>query len=95
MDIRQIRQQGALLPFHQRRALRQRTAGRHQHGVGHPGGAGGDDAKADPREDEGVVALGDDVALALVLHRCKRTAGGHQRLTVGPADKVCRRRLDP
>ncbi len=95
VNIRQIRQQGALLPFHQRRALRQRTAGRHKHGIGHPGGAGGDDAKADPREDEGVVALGDDVALALVLHRSKRAAGGHQRLTIGPADEICRRCLDP
>ena len=61
----------------------------HQHGVGHPGGARGDDTKAYPREDEGVVALGDDVALALVP-----VSYTHLRAHETVLDLVCRLLLE-
>ena len=75
--------------------FRQGFAGGHQHLVGDPRRAGGDHPQTNAREDIGVVALGDGVLFAFDGNRGKRTAGGDQRLAVGPAQDILRRGFHP
>ena len=75
MDIRQIRQQGAFL-LSPGRASPPAPGWGHQHGVGHPGGAGGDDA-AYPREDEGAL----NWAMTQRLPSCNSTGANAAGIT--------------
>ena len=75
--------------------LRQGFAGSHQHLVGDPRRAGGDHPQSNTREDIGVIALGDGILLAFHGNRGEWAAGGDQRLAVGPAQDILRRRFHP
>ncbi len=68
----------------------QSFAGRHQHLIGNARGARGDHPQANPREDVGVVALGDGVGFILPHDRRERAAGSDQRIALGPGDDVLR-----
>lgn len=69
LNIIDIRQQCAVAVGSQRRAVCQGTAGGHQHGIGDPFCPSSQYAKPNPREDIGVVALGNREQLVFIGYR--------------------------